>query len=329
MNHANISHQSNWAFNLLTTAEEKLQSGHHHASNLDLTKFERLNTSSVVRLDDARINAEILVKKGRNFIHLGEYENAMRCFDAIDQQVISISKTVAALTFLNTGIIKKRIAYVLWKKGDKESALCELKTSISLFHSAQYEAHIGGLGLIQFNSELNQLYAQNLQSWITGNPRTDSMSLAKKTVVCLYNIHQNSPPIASDDLTGLIILADICAGIKVSPKDLFNVSNDASFQHACKSMFDINGTWSENLLAHCAGKNNRHDSQAKGLCLGAKLLQENEQELHARYQILLLDSLLKLQKDTQRESFLTSNLREQIQILSVKSKKVIDIRVFR
>jgi hypothetical protein len=193
------------------------------------------------------------------------------------------------------GILLKREAHRAWKSGNILDALNKARDAITEFRNAETSAADADKegNRLKFCARLNLLHCEGLEGAMLGKTADHFRTLTVGAVIAEGNSRDWSPPKAADNLTGLVIIADLAIGAKLGLSHMDELSDDPNYHTAYQMIFnqhDVSATrcWPAFLLQQV--NNNHHlcqDTLARTILLGAKILFDDEyhhdNELLSRY----------------------------------------------
>lgn len=296
---------------LLMQSEQCLQNGRHHAAIAVLGRVSAIRGAD----QDAELwSAWALASTARNRFHLGDNAGAFQCLGGIREDFRRANPPLDSECFSISGLLKRRQAHDLWKNGDSERARLKVAEAIEEFSLAALTSDYKDKRT-QLNAHLNATYCAGLDSAIRSHSIEDNPKLLVRAIVLEQQIRVSSAPAVRDDISGLLIVADLSLGANLKVSDVFqlDVAESEAFARL-EVLKKDNSSWSALLLETATATAVRPEIAAKGLVLGARalLLQEGsdvQKSLLKSYAVHIQGTLLDLQPEVQRETVATRTLR--------------------
>lgn len=291
--------------------------GLYHQS---LAAIDRLRSSVSHKQGDLWAGWGYVLQAKARF-HLEDTPGAVECLLRIPGNVLSQSPELAAEHASLEGLILKRSAYLAWKQGQTETARRDTEKAIVAFQRAHDAAFGDTMQLIRSNSLLNKVYAQGLMNAINRESSSANGILVCDAIRAENEIRRWSPPATRNDMTGMTIVADLARAANLTVADVLAFDNSPEAQAMVQSIIgDSEGSWPSLLLSLARTKKYGVRFNAQGLVLGATMLVKPPYhsllpKLGFSFQIDLLESLLDLQSETQRETTITGRIRAAIQAI--------------
>lgn len=302
---------------LVATAEQQLNSGSHLASIGTSQRVQR----EFVRAAPSYLNSWATVMHARNLIHLGEDAKAVAIVSSIPLDMRRDKPDIDYHVFTVFGLAEKRKAHTLWKNGKLKEATAAVIRSLEAFEAAQTAATLGSRPLLALNAQLNDVYARGLQAAILGRSKLVNPLLVIRVITLEREIRSNSSPRERDDLTALIMIADLAAGAELSLADVYDLVRESSFTNFSPEILPVaDRGWAIGLLRSARDSIVRPEIIARALVLAGRFLISHVESVDESVVLGLRDRLLHTiydaQSEVQSETFITRSARRMIEKLS-------------
>lgn len=277
-----------------------------------------------------------LLVAAKDKFHLEDDRGATECLLAVPRELLNQSPDLSAQYYLLDGLIRKRCAYRAWKSEQPHTARNGVAQAIESFRLAQSVAFGDNQQLLRLNARLNQFYAEGLAAAIARQSHVANPQLVVETIRTEAEIRKWSAPKLRNDLAGFVIIADLARAANMTITDAASIDPSAEGREGSADVFGTSQSdWPTSLIDLTRLNGSRPSVIAQGLVLGAMMMlkpryQHLQSTLAYPYQVRLLHVLLSLQKEVQRETTLTGQVRDAIRrIENVAGTRFRGLRVLR
>lgn len=277
-----------------------------------------------------------LLVAAKDKFHLEDETGATECLLAVPRELLNESPDLSAQYHLLDGLIRKRCAYRAWKSEQPHTARKGVAQAIESFRLAHSVAFGDNQQLLRLNARLNELYAEGLAAAIARQSHVANPPLVVETIRTEAEIRKWSAPKLRNDFAGFVIIADLARAANMTITDAASIDPSAEGREGSADVFGTSQSdWPTSLIDLTRLNGSRPSVIAQALVLGATMMLKPRYErllpiLGYPYQVRLLDVLLSLQKEVQRETTLTGQVRDAIRrIDNVAGTRFRGRRVFR
>lgn len=222
----------------------------------------------------------VCIASARNKLHMQDDPGARALLELIPASLRKANPKIDAECQTVVGILQRREAYRLWKSGHTTEAVQQVEEAMRAFSRAEESAQIALEVRLRHNAVLNRLYAQGLLCALQKQSRDHYLSLLTEAMLAEVKSRESTPPHIKDDLSGLIMIADLARGAEIELEQVAFISDKTDFVLACKMINPGRHLlWSALILhqvreSHCS----RPDAIGRALLLGKKMLDASKKE---------------------------------------------------